>query len=312
MLAYFDTSAHDDQTLREIYGRSPAPEYLAWARERTILAIDAAGRLVRGPNWGNPRQFCQSDEELRALIAATPAAYGFETAGPRPAEQVSRRVRLHQATGRAAIHTDLDIGMLETVADFRVLASEADSKEAHLNSPELGSRLAALDRARLTPEHKQVQIVVSDGLSAAAVHQNVPPLLSVLGDALAVRGIQVGRPMLVRYGRVKIAEQIAAAVACELVVLLVGERPGGDAQAARSLSAYLVWDSQHSPAAGATDRPPANGLARFEYSVVSNIHPAGLPPLEAAGVIAEKILQILTFRAAGNRLEALLEASQDR
>src|SRR5207244_11430448 len=31
MLAYFDTSAHDDQTLREIYGRNPRPEFLAWA-----------------------------------------------------------------------------------------------------------------------------------------------------------------------------------------------------------------------------------------------------------------------------------------
>ena len=106
-----------------------------------------------------------------------------------------------------------------------------------------------------------MQIVVSDGLSAAAVHHNVPPLLSVLNDALAARGIQVGRPMLVRYGRVKLAEQIAAAVACELVVLLVGERPGGDAQAARSLSAYLVWDRQKSLAA--TDRPAADGHPRL-------------------------------------------------
>ena len=46
---------------------------------------------------------------------------------------------------------------------------------------------------------------------------------------------------------------------------------------------------------------------RYEYTVVSNIHEGGLPPLEAGAVIAEKIFEILKFRAAGNRLEALLE-----
>ena len=32
---------------------------------------------------------------------------------------------------------------------------------------------------------------------------------------------------------------------------------------------------------------------------------AGLPPVEAAGVILEKVADILTLHAAGNRLEAL-------
>jgi ethanolamine ammonia-lyase large subunit len=262
---------------------------------------------VRGPNWGNPRPFCQSDEELQALIAATPAAHGFEVAGPRPADSVSRRVRLHQATGRAAIAAELDIAALQKCADFRLLSTRAATKEAHLNSPELGSRLADEDLARLSPEHNQVQLVVSDGLSAAAVAHNVPVLMRVLADAISARKLRAGRPMLVRYGRVKIAEPIAEAVAAELVVLLIGERPGGDADAARSLSAYLVFrpDGDSKPATRAAD----DSSPRYEYTVISNIHSAGLPPWEAGGVIAEKILQILAFRAAGNRLEALLNAS---
>ena len=44
--------------------------------------------------------------------------------------------------------------------------------------------------------------------------------------------------------------------------------------------------------------------------MISNIHDGGLPPLEAAGVIAEKVFQILKYRAAGNRLEARLSEGQ--
>src|SRR5438552_695660 len=77
MLAYFDTSAHDDQTLREVHGKSPAAEYLAWALERGIFTRDQSGAVTRGPHWGNPRIFCTSDAELRDLVAATPTVYTF-------------------------------------------------------------------------------------------------------------------------------------------------------------------------------------------------------------------------------------------
>jgi ethanolamine ammonia-lyase large subunit len=46
---------------------------------------------------------------------------------------------------------------------------------------------------------------------------------------------------------------------------------------------------------------------RFEYNVISNIYAGGLPPAEGAGVVLEKIGQILGRQAAGNRLEALLK-----
>jgi ethanolamine ammonia-lyase large subunit len=103
--------------------------------------------------------------------------------------------------------------------------------------------------------------------------------------------------MLVRYGRVKLAEEILEAVGAECVVLLIGERPGGDAQAARSLSAYLVrrrGNFSHDPSA----RPAARSAPACEYWIVSNIHAAGLPPLEAGAVIAERVLQILADRGA--------------
>jgi ethanolamine ammonia-lyase large subunit len=308
MLAYFDTSGHDNQTLREIYGRAPTPQFLAWGLERGVFARDETGEIVRGPQWGNPRQFCSSDEEFAELIAATPATYGFECAGPRPADGVSRRMKLNQAAGREAIHAELDVERLQEICPFRVLATSAASKEQHLNSPEAGARLSEASSRLLAPEGNQVQILVSEGLSAEAVHHNLADLLPVLLDGLAGRKFRMGTPLLARYGRVKLAEPVADLLQTELIVYLIGERPGGDALASRSLSAYLVYrlpDGEVKQRAAAFSK---NAAIRFEYSVISNIYSGGLPPLEAGSLIVEKVGQILQYQAAGNRLEQLLAA----
>jgi ethanolamine ammonia-lyase large subunit len=305
MLAYFDTSGHDVQTLREIYSRTPAPEFTDWAVSRGILRRRADGSIERGPNWGNPEQFCDSPEEFAELARRTPALYGRETAGPRPANSVMRRVKLNQGAARAAIHAELRIDELRKIADFRVLATIAADKEAHLNSPEAGARLSAESSSRLVPEHKQVQVVVSDGLSAEAVHHNLPDLLPTLVDGLTSRGVSQGQPIAVRYGRVKLAEPIADALECELVVYLLGERPGGDALASRSLSAYLVYRLS-GPAQVEAARFSGNAQVRWEQTVISNIYSGGLPPVEAGAVILETVLQILDHQAAGNRLASLL------
>jgi ethanolamine ammonia-lyase large subunit len=310
MLAYFDTSGHDNQTLREVYDRKPTPEFLAWGLERGIFARDADGSIIRGRRWGDPRQFCASAEEFAELTSATPATYGFECAGPRPANEVSRQMKLHQAVGREAIQAELDIDQLQRLAPFRVVTTTAKSKEEHLNSPVRGALLSTESAANLSAEFTQVQILVSEGLSAEAVHHNVDDLLPVLLDGLNGRGFRIGAPMVARYGRVKLAEPIADLLQTDLVVYLIGERPGGDALASRSLSAYFVYrlgDPCVKERAATFSHNPA---IRFEYAVISNIYSAGTPPVEAAGLIVEKVTAILEHQAAGNRLESMLNSSR--
>jgi ethanolamine ammonia-lyase large subunit len=311
MLAYFDTSGHDNQTLREVFGREPAPEFLEWGLARGLFARDSHGACVRGPRWGDARQFCESEDEFQELLAATPAAYGFISAGPRPANAVMRQVRMNQGVGREAIHAELRVDELKQVAPFRVVETQATSKEAHLGSPDLGARLSQESLAKLGPEHRSVQIVVSDGLSAEAVHHNVKDLVPVLLDGLAGRGIESGQPILARYGRVKLAEPLAERLQCDVIVYLIGERPGGDAEASRSLSAYLVYRLGNPAAQREAARSSGNPAVRFEYTVISNIYSGGVPPAEAAGVIVEKVDQILSHQAAGNRLEGLLKNGSD-
>ena len=305
MLAYFDTSGHDNQTLREIHGRTTTPEYLEWALARGIFRRTAAGGIERGPTWGNPRQFCESDEEFQELKDATPALYGLENAGSRPADAVSRQVRINLAVARDAVYSELREDELRRIAPFRIIETAAASKEIHLNSPSLGAQLSAQTEASLKPEPHALQIVVSDGLSAEAVHHNLPELWPVLAAGLEARKISYGRPFLARYGRVKLAETLAVKLHTPLTIILIGERPGGDALASRSLSAYLVYqitDDETRRAAAAFSGNPA---IRFETTVISNIYSGGIPPLEAASVIVEKAAAILSHKAGGNRLEAM-------
>ena len=309
MLAYFDTSGHDNQTLREIHDKNPAPDFLPWALELGIFKQDASGSLVRGENWGNPRMFCESDSEYADLLRSTPSLPGFsltDHAGPRPANDISREIRLHQAVGRAAIQNELDMAQLKKLADFRIVETRARDKDSHLSHPELGAIIDDKSTAILSPENTDIQIVVSDGLSADAVHYNIDDLFPVLMAGLGAKGFKLGRPIIAPYGRVKLAEPLAAALKTRCIILLIGERPGGSALASRSLSAYLIYHLQESVEQQQAAKFSGNDAIRFEYSVLSNIYEAGMPAVEAASVIVEKVEHMLSLRAAGNRLEALL------
>jgi ethanolamine ammonia-lyase large subunit len=157
---------------------------------------------------------------------------------------------------------------------------------------------------KLAIENNDVQIVVSDGLSAEAVHHNIPDLLPVLLDGLNSRALKIGQPILAPLGRVKLAESINEVLQNKLTILLIGERPGGDALASRSLSAYFAYmlDEKTQKTAALFS---GNNDIRYEYSVISNIYAGGLLPIEAGSVIAEKAFDILRHRAAGNRLESM-------
>jgi ethanolamine ammonia-lyase large subunit len=310
MLAHFVNSGHDDQTMREIYGRNPAPEFLRWAVARGIFEQSADGKVTRGPHWGDPRQFVRSDSEFQRLRESLPAAPGFENAGPRPVNAVQRILRANQAVGREAVHSDLRMSELAPF-NFRILTTTAENKAEHLRNPELGSRLSKEAVASLTAEHCDVQIVVTDGLSAEAVHHNISDLLPLLQDGLASQEFSMGQPILVPYGRVKLVEAIGEILKPQLLILLVGERPGGDALSSRSLSAYLAIRLADSPSLKEAVKYSGNASIGYEYTLITNIYAGGLPAVEAGSVVAEKAMEILKHQAAGNRLEDILSRVEE-
>src|SRR5205085_5669628 len=120
---------------------------------------------------------------------------------------------------------------------------------------------------RECPPGADLQIVVGDGLSAAAVRAQVPALLPLLAEGARQRGWGVGRPFFIRYCRVGVLNDVGELLSPAVVVLLIGERPG--LATAESLSAYLAYR----PRPGHTDAM---------RNLISNIHARGVPPEAAA------------------------------
>ena len=138
------------------------------------------------------------------------------------------------------------------------------------------------------PGTPRVQIVIGDGLSSAAITANATDCLAAIRDGLKLKGIDPGTPFFVRYCRVGAGDAIGDITGCELVCMLVGERPGLVTD--KSMSAYLTYR-------------PHTGVSESSRTVVSNIHAQGTPAVEAGAYIAELMATILKKQVSGVALQ---------
>lgn len=206
------------------------------------------------------------------LRALTPARIALGRAGVSLPTAPHLDFQLAHARARKAVHLALGAGALadETAGlGLRVLDlhSAAPDRATYLQRPDLGRRLDAASCAALPAPGGgcDLALVIGDGLSATAIHQNAVPFLRVLLPALA--GWQLGPVAIVRQARVAIGDEIGAALGAGIVVVLIGERPG--LSSPDSMGLYLT----HAP------RP---GLSDAARNCISNVRPAGLSHAEAA------------------------------
>ena len=87
-----------------------------------------------------------------------------------------------------------------------------------------------------------------------------------------------------KFCRVGASDHLGELTGCELVCLLVGERPG--LVTSESMSAYLTYK-------------PYLGIPEAKRTVVSNIHRQGIAPVEAGAHIASLIDKMLRQKASG-------------
>jgi ethanolamine ammonia-lyase small subunit len=220
--------------------------------------------------------------------ARTPARILVGRAGPSYLTATQLELRQAHAAAVDAVHAELELPreFVEQWELFEVQTRAAD-KNQFLLRPDLGRRLAEAAQAEIArqcPPGADLQVVIGDGLSAAAVARQVPALLPLLAEGARQRGATFGRPFVVRYCRVGVLNDIGELLDPAVVVLLIGERPG--LATAESLSAYLAYR----PRPGHTDA---------QRNLISNIHARGVPPAAAAPrllALAEKMRQV---RASG-------------
>jgi ethanolamine ammonia-lyase small subunit len=174
---------------------------------------------------------------------------------------------------------------LETVT----VESAAADRMTFLQRPDLGRRLTSesaqrLEQLELRERPSALSIIVSDGLSALAVHRQAQPLLAALIPQLRDRQISLAPIVIARFGRVALMDEIGDLLGAELALILIGERPGLGSP--DSLGAYLVYD-------------PKPGNADANRNCVSNIRPEGLPIAAAADTLVYLISESLRRRLSG-------------
>ena len=243
-----------------------------------VTALDLR-KLYLTENPANKEKFARMKEK-------TPARLGSGKAGARYKTLTMLRFRADHAAAQDAVFSQVPEDFAQKHHLIPV-QTECTSKDEYLTRPDKGRRFGEKDaqiiRSAIS-DKPRVLIVVGDGLSSAAIMANALDCKAAIQDGLKLRGIQYGPDLFVRYCRVGAGDAIGDLTGCELVCMLVGERPGLVTD--KSMSAYITYK-------------PHTGVSESARTVVSNIHSQGTPAAEAGAYIAELIGMILEKKVSG-------------
>ena len=140
----------------------------------------------------------------------------------------------------------------------------------------------------------RVQIVVSDGLNANAVNENLRAVFRRSNDLTQTAAFHVGATdIIIHNGRVRAGYHVGALLDVDAIIHLIGERPG---TGLNTLSAYLTYGRDPT---GQSRWSPA--LDHAKTTAVCGIHPRG-KPRAAIEEIARCIKQMVAERRSGVEL----------
>lgn len=238
--------------------------------------------LIQENPWADLRRFTQARLALGRVGASLPT------------DEVLRFGLAH-AMARDAVHLPLDTDTLATALTgegFRVLHahSAAPDRAAYLLRPDWGRRLADESRQALEREKtasSELVVVIADGLSAIAVERHAVAVMKQLRAQIDTDWSQTP-VVLATQARVAIGDDIGEVFGAQLVIVLIGERPG--LTAPDSLGAYLTYQ-------------PRRGRMNSERNCVSNIHAAGTSYALGAHKIGYLAREALRLKLTGVSLK---------
>jgi ethanolamine ammonia-lyase small subunit len=236
---------------------------------------------VPNPNWA---------EGMDELLQSTPGRIGVWRTGTRPLTKEMLKFRCDHAAAVDSIYGEVNQQLLERFNLFTV-ETHFENTENYLKRPDMGRIITdeGVEKLRRSCRmHPQVQIVISDGLSANAIDANLEDVYPSLLDSLSAYGLSPGTPFFVRGGRVAVMDHVGDILQPEALVLLIGERPG--LVSSKSMSAYMCYR-------------PRKGTVESDRTVISNIHQGGTPPLEAGAHIGSIVKSMLEQKTSGVNLD---------
>ena len=242
------------------------------------------------PRVKNPKD----PQGLKALMASTTARIGVGRAGPRYSTAELLLFQGDHAVTQDALYRDVDQKLLDEFNLFTVQTKVTGGKQEYLLRPDLG-RLLNDDAKRIINEKCQknvnIQLVVGDGLSAAAIEANLRQIFPVIKQGVQNAGLTLGTPFFIKYARVGVMNDVGDLIKPDVVILLIGERPG--LGRAESMSSYMGYKPKY----GDTDA---------DRDVVCNIFEnGGTNPLEGGAFVVQIAQKMRKNQASGVKLKMI-------
>lgn len=233
-------------------------------------------------------------EGLAALMNATTSRIGVGRAGPRVRTRSLVLFQADLAVTQDALLRDVDPQLLDEFKLLRVQTRVTGGKAEYLLRPDLGRQLSDEARSQISQhcvKNPNVQICVGDGLSAAAIEANLRKIMPVLEAGFRQAGLSLGTPFFIQFCRVGVMNDIGDLLHPDVLILLIGERPG--LGRAESMSAYMAYR-------------PQSGHTDAERDVICNIYDGGgTNPLEAGAFAVQMAQKMIQNQAAGVKLKLL-------
>ena len=220
------------------------------------------------------------------MKAKTPARIGIGRSGARYKTETVLRFRADHAAAQDAVFSYVNEDFIKENNMFAVETLCKD-KDEYLTRPDLGRRFSPETISKIKEKfgtNQKVLMLIGDGLSSAAIEANLKDCVPAIKQGLKMHGIDSSDLLFVKHCRVVAMDHLGDELGCEVVCMLVGERPG--LVTAESMSAYIAYK-------------PYIGMAEAKRTVISNIHKGGTTAVEAGAHIADVIKNMLDKKASG-------------
>lgn len=220
------------------------------------------------------------------MKAKTPARIGIGRSGARYKTETILRFRADHAAAQDAVFSYVNEDFVKENNMFAVETLCKD-KDEYLTRPDLGRRFSPETISKIKEKfgtNQKVLMLIGDGLSSAAIEANLKDCVPAIKQGLKMHGIESSELLFVKHCRVGAMDHLGDELGCEVVCMLVGERPG--LVTAESMSAYIAYK-------------PYIGMAEAKRTVISNIHKGGTTAVEAGAHIADVIKNMLDKKASG-------------
>jgi len=247
MLGYLTTDFRSHPRLRNAFRKSVARPMRRKLTDLGIMRTD--GRLTEGAGDLIPvaRSYGEDPDEIGRTVRrlqerGMDIGYGYENdfAPPPPLQKRLNDIFEH---ARRSLYQEILPSTMEVSQQPHFLVHTLSrNRDDYIANPPTGEKIVpeqiSTIRSLYTGTSPTVQIVISDGLNADAANENLPYLLPALKRHFQALGISFGKDIYVRNGRVRAAYHIGKILTVQVVVHLIGERPGTGTS---NLSAYLTY-----------------------------------------------------------------------